>query len=252
MLADENASFRALLDDLPLGELDALENLGNVFINNLGRNTLEQALESGDFDRVLALGSQGATILADTGSAERTLTWAEIAGGDLPQVASIGIHRFGEPEEITRDRLDKLLAWNDGALVRKFLLLDEPVRSVLWPLGGQTLFTLVEQLDDAQLGRFGGALALWPAADRQRIAGDFLAGARTLDEIEAGPTPAPTFGPATIVATPTLTAGATATPPDDPAPQAEDTQTITLLGIAVLLLALLSALLLWRRGRKLS
>ncbi len=152
---------------------------------------------------------------------------------------------------MTRNRLDKLLAWNDGVAVRKFLLLDAPVRDVLWPLGGQTLFTLVSQVDDAQLNRFGYGLARWATADHQRIAGDFVAGARTLAEVESGPTPAPTFGPPTATASPQPTGSPTTTPPGAPPtnPLDSDTQRITLLGVLVVLLALLSAILIWRRGR---
>ena len=250
-LAEDKATFRSLLGSLPLGELDDLERLADVFLNNLGRVALDQALETGTFDELLMLQEPGRAILTDTGSVDRTLAWAAVAGSDLPQVAGIGIHRFAAPDEVTRNRLDKLLAWNDGVAVRKFLLLDAPVRDVLWPLGGQTLFTLVSQVDDAQLNRFGYGLARWATADHQRIAGDFVAGARTLAEVEAGPTPAPTFGPPTATASPQPTGRPTTTPPGAPPtnPLDSDTQRITLLGVLVVLLALLSAILIWRRGR---
>ncbi len=248
-LAEDKTTFRALLGSLPLGELGGLEKLADVFLNNLGRVALDQALETGDFDKLLVLQEPGRAILTDTGSVAGTLAWADVAGADLAQVAGIGIHRFAALDEMTRDRLDKLLAWNDGVAVRKFLLLDDPVREVLWPLGGETLRTLVTQVDDAQLNRFGYGLAHWAAADQQRIAGDFVAGARTLAEVEAGPTPAPTFGPPTATASPQPTGSPTAAPSVVLPPQTPDTLSITLLGVLVVVLALFAAYLIWRRGR---
>ena len=264
-LAAENNSFRALLDSVPLSELDRLQALEDTFLNNLGRDSLDQALESGDFDALLRLPPAAGTILADTSSIETTLAWADVAGADLPLIASIGVHRFATPDELPRDRLDKLLAWNDGAAVRKFLLLDAQVRALLWPLGGQTLFSLVTLLDEANLARLALGLDRWPAADHQRIAGDVLAGARTLAEVEAGPTPAPTFAQQSNPGTATATVGgvtpevaaantlesapATAAAPSTPFGQTEP-GTLGLLGALVVLLAIVAALLLWRRGSK--
>ncbi len=272
-LAAENASFRALLSELPLGDLERLQMLEDVFLDSLGRGALDQALETGDFDKLLALPPAAGTILADTASVETTLAWADVANDDLAQVAAIGIHRFTQPAEMTRDRLDKLLAWNDGVAARRFLLLDASAREILWPLGGQTLFTVVSLLEEAQIESLAAGLALWPAADRQRIAGDFIAGARTLAEVTAGPTPAPTFAlqPSAEPSTPppaatgseagttdatgspdaplTPTATGTSQPPPGPFGNT-DPATLGLLGALVLLLAIVAALLLWRRAPK--
>lgn len=267
-LAEDSAPFRALLNDLPLGDLDRLQALEDIFLRDLGRTTLDQALETGDFDKLLLLPPQGDTILADTGSVSTTLAWAAVAGPDLPLAAAIGMPRFVAPGEMTRDRLDKLLAWNDGVAVRQFLLLEAPARAILWPLGGQTLFDLVTLLEKPALTRFADGLAGWQVGDRQRIAGDFLAGARTLAEVEAGPTPvpgltlAPTAGAAASESEATsAVGGATATPigVTQTAPTSTasaptglfgrtDPATLGLLGALVLLLAVVAALLLWRRG----
>lgn len=268
-LADENASFHNLLESTELANLGKVSALVTLFVNEVGRNELTVALETGDFDRLRDLPSAAVDVLRTTRSVGETLAWADLAGSRLEEVVWYGLPASTTTTGLSVDRLNRLLDLANPVSVSKVLSLSQEDRANLLELPIDTLKQVVEYstqeelqrlLDDAQLPH----VALTPFPEVALA----YAGGKTLEQIEATPTPVvvaalPTFGGAGLTptgdATPaSLPTGASldaalalATNAAFAVPPAAGPEpwTLGILGVSLLALALASVLFVAGRKR---
>lgn len=189
-LADENSSFRNLLESTQLGDLGQVSGLVNVFVNEIGRNELNSAIETGDFDRLSVLPDTAREVLRQTRSATTTLAWADLAGPRLDEVVWYGVHLAALPSEFTPDELTRLLDLANPVLVSKVLALDSAETRTLLALPPATMHDLVQRTTTDDLRRFLQASAL-PHATATPLALLALAvsSGQSIEVIEATPTP---------------------------------------------------------------
>jgi hypothetical protein len=192
-LAATNPSFRALLDSTPLSELDHLASLVGVFVNDLGRSALDQSIETGAFDSLVAAPGGASRILAATDSVTITLAWVELAGDQLEQVISRAIYEQAQPDELSAEALAALLALDDGDGLRRLLALDAPGTALLLALPPATLQRLTNELslDDLRwlVGYLGQPASAVEAITLTQVVSDLSVGAITVDQLRVTPSP---------------------------------------------------------------
>lgn len=243
-LAAANPSFRSLLDNTPLSDLDRLASLVGVFVNDLGRSALDQSIETGTFDSLLAAPGSASLILAATDSVTITLAWVELAGDQLEQVISRAIHEQAQPDELSADGLAVLLALNDDALHR-LLALDAPETALLLALPPATLQRLANDLslDDLRwlVGYLGQPASAAEAITMTQVVSDLSVGTITVDQLRVTPSPTATL----------ILSGAASASGQVPVAADDLGQSATVFLVAVLLLAAtVAGVVVWQRRRR--
>lgn len=123
-LDEQDDAFRAFFENI--SSKDSLVRLVEIVdllpVNSL-RSTIDQAIESGDLDRVLALPEGVVTIVDDTRSIAIAARWGEIAGSRLNDVAELEIHKHRTPETIDPRHLGPLIGLRNKRLVATVLQL---------------------------------------------------------------------------------------------------------------------------------
>ena len=189
-LADENASFRGLLENTQLGDLSQVSGMVNIVLNDMGRSELNSALETGDFDRLLDLPASAQEVMRQTHSISKTLAWAELAGSRLDEIVWFGVHISASPDEFSADELSRLLDLANPVLVSKVLTLDPDETRLLLTLPLATLTESVQGSSTDELSALVSASQL-PHATATPLAMLALAmnSGMPLASIEATPTP---------------------------------------------------------------
>lgn len=189
-LADENPSFRGLLGNTELGNLGQVSSLVTLFMNEIGRSELTLALETGDFDRLRDLPPSALEVLRTTHSVSETLAWAELSGARLDELVWYGIPAIAGPTGFSVDRLNRLLDLANPISVSKVLALSQVDRANLLTLPIETLRQVVESSTSDQLQRLlvDAQLPHVALTPFPQVALEY-AGGKTLEQIEATPTP---------------------------------------------------------------
>lgn len=189
-LADENDSFRGLLENTQLGTLDQVSSLVGIYLNDVGRSELSSALETGDFDQLLDLPDAAREVLRQTRSTSDTLAWAALAGDRLDEVVWHGVHLAASPSELSAEELTRLLDLASPVSVSKMLALAPSETRTLLALPPATLAEVVQRLSTDDLRAFVQAAAL-PHVTATPLAVLALAvsSGQTIASIEATPTP---------------------------------------------------------------
>lgn len=143
-IAEENANFRRLLQEVTLDELESVAGLVSFYMRQLGRAELDRALADGSLSLLLTIPDAAFTILSETYSTAETLAWATLAGDDLGLVVDWGIHRRAEPGEFNQADFAALLGLGAGG-VQKLLALPVEKRQVLLTLPADPLVKLVDE-----------------------------------------------------------------------------------------------------------
>lgn len=138
-LAGENASYRSLLDSLPLNRVAHLASLTGAIAESLGRAALDQAVESGRLDELVNLPPAATRILTATGSISATLAWGELAGPNLDQLIAFRVYEAADPAEFGATQMATLLAVNDAGAVQALLALGPGETAALLALPADTL-----------------------------------------------------------------------------------------------------------------
>lgn len=146
-LAEENATFRQLLEDASTEEVYRLSKQVAVGLNALGTDALVNAIEDGTFERVYYLPESALQIVETTDSLQTTIAWGELAGSMLDDVVRLEIYKVKEPEDFTRDSLASLIAIDDAATVTKLLLLDTQSTETMMALPIERLQRLAVTFD---------------------------------------------------------------------------------------------------------
>jgi hypothetical protein len=246
-LAEENATFQAILNDTPLDQLDQLALLVDVLATYAGGAELDAAIQNGQLETALALPTESYAIIQNARSLGPLIEWTRLAGDRLDEVLTYGIHRQKTPADFSPELLAALLAVADPSAIDKLLALERAELETLVPFAGSSLGPLAVNMTVDEIRQLVGYLQTPPPATTQTPAADLaprLASREvTVQELLQPPTPtnAPT------IPTPV----ATLIPP---ASERSATGNPVLIGSALLLTLILAALgVMWvRRNRMMA
>ena len=131
-LADQNASFRGLLDGANVSDVGRLGDLVAYYDQSLDQADLQMDLASGRMERLLYLPDEAVDLLQATSDPAVVVAWADLAGDRLADVVATDLFRLAQPADFAdRDALEQVLALDDGAAIAQIMLLDEDQRTVL-------------------------------------------------------------------------------------------------------------------------
>jgi hypothetical protein len=149
-LAEANETFRQILRDTPLDQLDKLSELVDSFVQYAGQAELDNALANGQFEALLALPTPSYVILRTAKSAAVVLAWSALAGKQLDKVITLGLYRTKAPTDFDQNLLNALLAVDDPALIDKLLALNRGELTTLVGFAGTNLrqIAINTSLDD--------------------------------------------------------------------------------------------------------
>lgn len=230
-IAEENADFRRLLQEVTLDELESVAGLVSFYMRQLGRAELDRALADGSLSLLLAMPDAAFTILSETYSTAETLAWAALAGEDLGLVAEWGIHRRAEPDEFTPATFAALLTLG-GEGVQKVLALPSQKRAVLLALDGEMLAKLVAEQSVGDLDWLAGYL-LFSGQNTQPLAQETAQPDMQTPVVMAAPTVQPdALAVVQDVAAGRISVEALRRPPGADVARSEPTVAPTLLPIA--------------------
>ena len=111
---------------------------------------LDRIIETGEFERILALPIITFGILRDTADPELVLAWADLAGEGIVSVVKTELYKFTSPSEIgDRETLEKVLALEDSLAIQFLMKLRvEHRRALLRLRTGQTKWLFSELSED--------------------------------------------------------------------------------------------------------
>jgi hypothetical protein len=246
-VAEENSTFRQILNETPLEQLDRVAALVNILVDYAGRAELTTTLDSGQFDALVALPESADEILQASKSVTVTLAWATLAGPGLEQVIDFGVYRQKTPDDFDQATLAAVLAVGDQAAIDKLLALDRTELQALVHFAGASLGPMAVNMSLAELRQLLAYLAHPVEATRaspEDLAARLASREMTVEELLAPP-PA-----STSVETPTATPAAVAQAPGGERPFFDNSIVIASGVLAVLaLLAFGWAAVQRRQGR---
>jgi hypothetical protein len=244
-LAQENATFQAILNDTPLDQLDRLALLTNTLLTYAGRAELEAALTSGQFETALALPEESYTIVQTARSLAPLLAWAQLAGNRLDQVLAYGIHRHKTPADFSPALLSAVLGVGDAAAIDKLLALDKAELEALVTFAGTSLGPLAANRSLDEIRQLVGYLMAPPPEATETppadLAPKLASGEVTVQELLE---PAPT-----MVATAAVTATVAPPAPASAVEPATPVNSIVVASAILVVLILAAGGALWWRRR---
>jgi hypothetical protein len=245
-LAEENATFQAILNDTPLDQLDKLALLVDVLTTYAGRAELDAAIQNGQLETALALPIESYVIIQSARSLGPLIEWTRLAGDRLDDVLAYGIHRQKRPADFSPELLAALLAVDDQAAIDKLLALDRAELEMLVPFAGLSLGPMAVNMTVDEIRQLVGYLQTPPPAATQippaDLAPRLASRAVTVQDLLQPPTPTSVATVPTPVATPTV-----------PAVGQPGGSNPVLIGSALLLALILAALgFVWLRRNRVT
>jgi len=156
--ADEN--FQDILDDTPVEQLGELNNLVDLFVDNLGRKELQDALDNGSLEKLVT----AQPILLATKSVPLSLEWLDLAGDQLDQLIALELYRDYAPQDFTDANLPQLLRLQDKSSIEKILALSDEEQAILLDLPGPDLRSITQSATNEELS--------WLASYLPELSGD--------------------------------------------------------------------------------
>jgi hypothetical protein len=155
-LFQEHPQFEALVAEN--GDLAKAAALLDVSLTVLGPDGVQDAIDSGLFERLLDMPSAAVDILRDTGSVERVLVWEALAGSALNDVVALNLHKLRSPDEMDATILEALLAVGEPSLVAKLAQVEPSALPSLFLLSSAGLADLADRMTPSELGVLGQLL----------------------------------------------------------------------------------------------
>jgi len=206
LVADENTTFKKILNDTALNQMDALSNLVNAFIESAGRSALNKAIENGQFEVLLQLPPAAVDILHTTKSVDTTLSWAQLAGDQLDKVAQYGIYKQKTPSDFEQKSLTAVLNLGDSHAITNVLALDHDQLLTVVDFAGKKLLPIAQRTPPNDLKQLADYLVQKPDQVKSaELANALASGATTVQKlINPEPTLAPLSTPVAQMARPSL------------------------------------------------
>ena len=184
-LAEENGTFKALLDDASTEEIYKLSRLVGVSIETIGREQLDTAIDRGLLQRVFQLPGSAADILAATKSLDHVLAWGELAGQHLDAVAEFEIHKLRGPDDFDKETLAAVIAIDNKASINKLLLLKQPAVEALLTLPSDNLKSLTVRMDSEELDSLAAYVTeMDDVASRNQLVARLLKQPKIISELQ--------------------------------------------------------------------
>ncbi|MEZ4619698.1 MAG: hypothetical protein R2867_29920 [Caldilineaceae bacterium] len=158
-LADSNSTFRDILNYTPLDQVGKLVTLVDLFVNNLGRAALEDAVNDGQFERLLVMPEAAYTLLAENKSIETVLAWSALAGDQMDRLLALGIPQQKVPSDFDEPLLRAVLNVDDPTAVDNLLTLDREALTTLYQFAGTNFVRLANRLSATELAQLSNYLA---------------------------------------------------------------------------------------------
>ena len=173
-LAAEKPALAALLETLDAGE--QLSNLVTLvtMLQSQGGVELDAALAEGSLARAAQLPAAVAHIAVESGSLATALAWAEVAGGQIAQIADYEIYRHVAPAAANMAEIERLLALGDRTAIARLLLLTPEQRGALLELATPTVTALAGALSPEELGWLAGQLPDLSGAQQNQLVARIL------------------------------------------------------------------------------
>ena len=169
-LADRNQKFREILNDISVDEVEKLSNLVAVAVDSLTPVKLATAVETGQLERIFALPEATFEILREKKDPALVISWANLAGEAVGNVVETELYRVASPTDISgRDALNKVLALEDPAAIRKLMQLHQIERVVLLGLATAPAKSALMVLSMDDLAWLALYLAELPADEKDPV-----------------------------------------------------------------------------------
>jgi hypothetical protein len=199
-LAEDNSTFQDILDYTPLDQVGKVVGLVNIFMDNIGRSGLEQAIATGQFESLLTLPEEAFILLGESKSVATTLAWAELAGDRLPKIIEFELYKAKSPEDFTPPLLRTVLNLEDVETANKVLPLTTAELTKLVTFAGNNFVRLVNRLSAEEVSQLVTYLETATPPPTPQLANDLASGKQTVAGLvnisPAEPTVAPTAAPA--------------------------------------------------------
>ena len=140
--------FGEFLFDTRAADIEKLTKLAVVAEDVLSPEDLVKAIESGQFEIILALPQEAFEILQEKTDPALVIRWAELAEDTLVRAVETGLFRVAQPEEFQdKGELDAILALGETAAMEAAMGLDQIDRSVILSLTPERARLLLTSLD---------------------------------------------------------------------------------------------------------
>ena len=151
-ISEKNENFRTIVDGVTADQVDKLSELVAIGTEALGTEWLDRIIETGEFERILALPRASFEILSDTADPELVLAWSDLAGEGIVSVVKTELYKVTSLSEIgDRETLAKVLALEDSLAIQVLMNLNvEERRALLRLRTGQTKW-LLSELSEGEL-----------------------------------------------------------------------------------------------------
>ena len=186
IVAAENRTFQQILNGSALDQIANLSTLVTVFIEDIGRAELDQAIETGEFEDLLAQPPAVSDLLHATQSVTTTLAWAELAGERIDKVVQYGLYQRRAPTDFDPPLLAAVLAVDDTIAIDKVLALDQTQLTLLVKFAGSNFPDLIRQITPDELQQLVAYLAqpqLSAATTVTGLVGALISGTLSVDEL---------------------------------------------------------------------
>ena len=151
-LAEKNEHFRTIVDGVTADQVDKLSELVAVGTEALGTELLDRIIETGEFERILALPKITFEILRDTADSELVLAWADFAGEGIVSVVTTEVYKVTSPSNLgDRETLEKVLALEDSLAIQVLMKFKVEVRRALLSLRTEQTKWLLSELSEEDL-----------------------------------------------------------------------------------------------------
>ena len=145
-LAENNSRFRTIIDGATANQVEKLTELVAIGDEALGAEWLARIIDTGDFERILALPKASFEILREEADPGLVLKWADLAGEAIVRVVQTELYRVATPSDFgEREILERVLALEDTIVIAELMRLSEAGRAALLRLpSAQTKWVLTE------------------------------------------------------------------------------------------------------------
>lgn len=134
-LAQTNPRFKTILNSSTPDQAEKLSELVAVVDQTLEPEHLTGIIDTGQFERILALPQQAFDILRIDGDPELVIAWADLSGAAIVEVVETELYRVAWPAKFSgREELGRVLALQDPASIQQLMLLNQGERDVFLEL----------------------------------------------------------------------------------------------------------------------
>lgn len=170
-LAERNAGFKAFIDNVSPGNLGRLDEVVGLQLAEGGEARLLGRVADGSLAEAIQRWPAGVLEIArDRRSLEAGFKWRALAGDQLiPKVLEFEVHRRGDPEELSRRGLQRVLALDDRIATGRLAALKRGALEPLLEIGDPQLKRLARGLGEAELASLAGYMTALDAAASKRL-----------------------------------------------------------------------------------